>query len=183
MNLSYTSNHQNGQIIDCHRSCHSPRLRDKAYTKSDIGFRDHFAFLTPKRAVPTAYRPFPGIINTIHRSGTATFPAGRKLSHPRICEEGSSSDDPFTSSLRLNEYGQIPSVPLLVPLVYVTSETRVVDTGYQNFWVAVEIMASLDQAASDSRTSSEAITSGIQKPSNFREKGKTSRRCQNREAY
>lgn len=169
-------------MIDCLRSRHSPRLRDKAYTKSEIGFRDHFAFLTPKRAVPTAYRPFPGLVNTLHRCGAANFFAERKLSQPRICEEESSVHDPFTTSLRLNEHGQTPSAPLLVPLVYVTPEMRVVDTGYQNFWVAVEITAHTGRPASDYRNSPQAITSGFQKPLNFGDEGKTSRRCRTRAA-
>lgn len=176
VNLSYNSNHRNGHMIDCLRSRHSPRLRDKAYTKSEVGFRDHFAFLTPKRAVPTAYRPFPGLINTIHRCGTANFFAESKLSQPRICEE-SWVDDPFATSLRLKEHGQTPSAPLLVPLVCITPETRVVDTGYQNFWVAVEVTAHTCQSTSEYRNSSEATTSGIQEASHSGEQGKTSRTC------
>lgn len=183
VHLSNNSNHRNGHMIDCLRSRHSPRLRDKAHTKSEIGFRDHFAFLTPKRAVPTAYRPFPGLINTIHRCGTANFFAESKLSQRRICEEEPSVDDPFTTSVRLQERGQTPSAPLLVPLVYVTPETRVVDTGYQRFWVAVEVTAHTGQSASDYRNSSEAIKPGIRKSSHFGEQGKTSRRRKIRAAY
>lgn len=176
MNMSRDPSHRNGHIIDCFRSRHCPKLRDKAYTKSELGFRDHFAFLTPKRAVPTAYRPFTGLINTLHGSGTANFFAERKISQPIICEEQSSPDDPFMSSMRRNEHGQTPSMPLLVPVVFITPETRVVDTGYQNLWVAVEVTAYTGQPASDDRSSSEAVTSHSQKPSHYGEQCKTNRR-------
>lgn len=182
VNLSRDPGQRYGHIIDCFRSRHSPRFRDKAYTKSEVGFRDHFAFLTPKRAVPTAYRPFPGLINTLHGSGTANFFAERKLSQPMICEEESSPDDPFMSSWRRNEHHQTASVPLLVPFVNFTPETRVVDTGYQNLWVAVEVTTHTGQPASDYRNSSEARTSRLQRSSHYGEQGKMSRRRQNQAA-
>lgn len=88
-----------------------------------MGFRDQFAFLSPRNGVSPPYRPFPGLLgDIIHRSRT---------SHTLSCGE---SDDPFSSQ---------PSSPLSIaaPEVVVTPDTRVVDHGYHNFWVAVEITA------------------------------------------
>ncbi|KAL1861325.1 hypothetical protein Daus18300_009001 [Diaporthe australafricana] len=109
-------------------SCSSrrlPKLRGKGLAKSAVGFRDQFPCLSPRSGVSPPYRPFPGLLgDIIQRSRTSnTLPS-------------SDSDDPFSSPLSKKE----PSTPSLVtPEVVVTADTRVVDHGYHNFWVAVEI--------------------------------------------
>lgn len=111
-------------------SCSSrglPKLRGKGLAKSAVGFRDQFAFLSPRNGVSPPYRPFPGLLgDIIQRSRTShTLPCG-------------DLDDPFSSQPSDDE----PStLSIVAPDVVVTPDTRVVDHGYHNFWVAVEITA------------------------------------------
>lgn len=111
-------------------SCSSrglPKLRGKGLTKSAVGFRDQFAFLSPRNGVSPPYRPFPGLLgDIIQRSRT---------SHTLPCSD---LDDPFSSQPSDDE----PStLSIVAPDVVVTPDTRVVDHSYHNFWVAVEITA------------------------------------------
>ncbi|KAI3397759.1 hypothetical protein diail_10412 [Diaporthe ilicicola] len=111
-------------------SCSSrrlPKLRGKGLAKSAVGFRDQFCFLSPRNGVSPPYRPFPGLLgDIIQRSRTShTLPS-------------SDSDDPFSTRLSKEEPD---TLPIVTPEVTVTADTRVVDHGYHNFWVAVEITA------------------------------------------
>lgn len=158
--------HQIRHTVDCFRSRNSPRsprLSDKASTKSDVGFGDRFAFLKSKQAVPTAYRPFPGLIDIIPRSGTANSFAAREHSPLLLCDEYDPNES-FTSSVHLDGYNSRQNA-LLVPLICVTPNTRVIDTGYHNFWVALEVTAVLQRPENEHRSSSEGITSQSQKAS------------------
>lgn len=158
--------------MDSVQSRHIPRLRGKACTKSDIGFRDQFAFLTSKRSVPTAYRPFPGLIDIIQRSTTANSFENTVPSPMVMCNEYEHVDDPFTSPLPRHGSDYTPSA-LLVPLVCVTPDTRVIDTGCHNVWVAVEIMADLCRPENEHRGSSEGIIPRSQKSSRSAELGES----------
>lgn len=111
-------------------SCSSrrlPKLRGKGLAKSAVGFRDQFTFLSPRNGVSPPYRPFPGLVgDIIQRSRTShTVPCG-------------DSDDPFSSQPSDDETS---THSLVAPEVVVTPDTRVLDYGYHNFWVAVEIAA------------------------------------------
>lgn len=111
-------------------SCSSrrlPKLRGKGLAKSAVGFRDQFSCLSPRNGVSPPYRPFPGLLgDIIQRSRTShTLPS-------------SDSDDPFSSQPSDEEPG---TLSIVTPKVAVTADTRVVDHGYHNFWVAVEITA------------------------------------------
>ncbi|KAK2613635.1 hypothetical protein N8I77_000535 [Diaporthe amygdali] len=116
-------------------SCSSrrlPKLRGKGHAKSAVGFRDQFAFLSPHNGVSPPYRPFPGLLCDIIQKS--------KTSHTLPC---SNSDDPF---LQLSDgESDIPSSSIIAPEVTVTPDTRVVDYGYHNFWVAVEVTATSGQ--------------------------------------
>ncbi|KAJ4389975.1 hypothetical protein N0V93_007448 [Gnomoniopsis smithogilvyi] len=158
LNSRHKSNIRDCRINESVRSRHSPRLRGKAFTKSDVGFRDQFAFLTSRRTMPTAYRPFPGLINFIHGPGTTKDSVERQLSPSTPCAESEAFVDPFTSSLRFNDHGSPPIIPILVPIVCVTPDARVIDTGYHNFWVAVEVTADLHRPGEESRDRLETIT-------------------------
>lgn len=111
-------------------SCSSrglPKLRGKGLAKSAVGFRDQFAFLSPRNGVSPPYRPFPGLLGDIMQRS--------RTSHTLPCGD---SDDPFSSQPAVDE----PStLSLVMPDVKVTPDTRVVDHGNHNFWVAVEITA------------------------------------------
>lgn len=58
------------------------------------------------------------------------------------CEEEDASDDPFASSLRRGGH-ESASSGILVPTICVTPDTRIIDSGYHNFWVAVEVTTDL----------------------------------------
>lgn len=162
--LPFDSSHYNHNILDEHtngslRSRHSPRLRDKAYTKSDVAFRDRFAFLASKRTVPTSYRPFPGPANFVHGSGLTKLSAERELLSLIPCGESDASDDPFTSPTWPDSQA---CSQILAPIVCVTPDTRVIDMGCHNLWVAVEVAAILHRPEDEDRNSLENITRQLQ---------------------
>lgn len=176
LGLCYSPNSRDGHTVDSFRSRHSPRLRGRAYTKSDVGFRDQFAFLTSKRTVPAVYRPFPGFMSIIQRSGTADSFPYREPSALPPCDHYRASDDPFTSPIPLEDYDLTPSASLLVPIVRVTPDKRVIDTGYHNFWVAVQVTADLYQSGNLDGDSPDNNTPRSQKSSRSAEIGEI---CQN----
>jgi hypothetical protein len=112
-------------------SCSSrglPELRGKGLAKSAVGFRDQFAFLNARNRVSPSYRPFPGLLGDImQRSRTShAVPSG-------------DSNDLFSPQPSGGEAR--PPHSIVMPDVKVTPDTRVVDHGIYNFWVAVEITA------------------------------------------
>ncbi|KAF3767590.1 hypothetical protein M406DRAFT_328662 [Cryphonectria parasitica EP155] len=128
--------------MDSFRPRHSPKLRGRGLVRSAAGFRDQFSILNSQQAISTAHCPFPGLIDIIQRSKTANSLSCREPSPLALCNDGEVSDDPFTTPTRHTDY-DIELGTLLVPDVRITPETRVVDTGYQSFWIAVEISARL----------------------------------------
>lgn len=158
LSLNALSNQTNrdSHAMDPFRSHNSPRMRDKAYTKSEAGFRDQFAFMKSNQAIPSAYRPFPGLIPMLQRSRTGDgFVNGERS--PMPCGEDDASDDSFTSSPRHDEHGRMHS-RILVPSICVTPDTRVVHSGYHNFWVAVEVTAELHRPDHDNKSAFEGTT-------------------------
>lgn len=91
-------------------------------------------------------------------SGSVNSTAERELSPITQRGEYEASDDPFTSSVGWGDHGLTEIAPLLVPFVCVTPETRVIDMGYHNFWVAVEITASLHRPSDERMNPFESIT-------------------------
>lgn len=126
-NQYYNVDPGDSQSIGSCSSRRLPKLRGKGLAKSAVGFRDQFAFLSPRNGVSPPYRPFPGLLgDIIQRSRTShTLPYG-------------DSDDPFCSQPSDDEPG---TSSIVTPEVAVTPDTRVVDHGCYNFWVAVEITA------------------------------------------
>lgn len=127
-------------------------MRGKAFARSAVGFRDQFALLNAQRAIPGAYRPFPGLMDIIQRSQTANGFSQRAPSPLELYKDETALHDPFTSSLHQSDCELTPD-GLLLPDVCVTPDTRVVDSGYYNFWVAVEVLARLHRPQNDQKDS------------------------------
>lgn len=146
-------------------------MRDKANTKSEVGFREQFGFMNSNQPVATAYRPFPGLFNMLQqsRTGESFVSSGPSPSMP--CDSDDVPDDPFTSPLRYDDGDLMPN-GFLVPTVCVTPDTRIIDCGYHNFWVAVEVMADLLQPDPRQQSPCEDATSRSRQSSRLAEHGK-----------
>lgn len=97
VNLRYSPANRDSHDMDFFRSRDSPKLRNKAYTKSEAGFRDQFTFMNSNQAIPSKYRPFPGFQNMIQRSMTSGGSVPGEASPSIPCDENNAPDDPFTS--------------------------------------------------------------------------------------
>lgn len=127
--------------MDSSRSRYSPRLRGKIFARSAVGFRDQFALLEAPHPITSACRQLGG-------SARGRFLAS-KIANEAIDRR------PSTNTRDDHQlWGNVGSVPsplqdqfdtsshlLLVPDICVTPETRVVGSGYHNFWVAIEVAA------------------------------------------
>lgn len=154
---------RNTYAMDSFRSCHSPRLREKPSVKSAVGFREQ-STLMGSQIIPGAPRPFPGLIDIIQRSQTANGFGCRETSPLALCNDDAASDDPFTSSQNQSDY-DLTAGALLVPDVCITPDSRVIDNGCHDFWVAIEISGHLHRHWDDNREISAGVTPQSQEPS------------------
>lgn len=133
---------------DPSQSRSSPELKGKVPAKSTRGMREHFALANSFQPMYGAYRQFPGLLDLIQqRSQTASISASRENS-PLTCTDETASDDPFTAPPQLRQHEAKSSV-ILVPDISFNPDLRVLDVGFHNFWVAIELSARLHQAGSE----------------------------------
>lgn len=170
-NLQYGYITRDAHATDSLRSRHSPRLRGKAFAKSAVGFTDQFAFLNSQQTNSSPYRPFPGLVDIIQqRSQTANAFACREPSPLTLCTDETRTNDPFSLSPHQDRCGSVPAA-LLVPDIMFVPDARVLDSGYHNFWVAIEVSARLHRPEHGRRDSSQCMTPESQRSSRSVELG------------
>lgn len=123
------------------RSRCSPRLRGNTFARSAVGFRDQLALLeTPHRITSICRQPYGSSRDRSHMSRIVNNAPVQLFSPLPMEDTQARSNRASTYSPRQYECdSRLPA--LLVPDLCVTTEMRVVGSGYHNFWVAIEVMA------------------------------------------
>lgn len=139
--LQYIATEREPKFMESSRSCNSPRLRGKTFARSAVGFRDQFTFLETPYTVLNAYRQLPGSSrDPFHTSRIANNVSRRTLS-PLLLEFDNCRGNEASIPLSAQDACDSSLHALLVPDICVTPETRVIGSGYHNFWVATEVIA------------------------------------------
>lgn len=171
-NLRYGHVARDAHAVDSFQSRHSSEMRGKELAKSTIGLRDPFAFWNSQQAKYTGPRPFPRVMEIGQRSHTSNSFLRREPSPPTLRAHETASHDPFGPSPHQEQH-DLTSSALVVPNVRFVPDARVVDSGYHNFWVAIEVSAYLNRPGLHNRTDfSQSVTPSPESSTRSSEVGK-----------
>lgn len=135
---------RNAHAVSSFQSRNPTRPREEEFKNSTVGLRDPFAFWNSQQAKHNGPRPFPRAMEIGQRSHTADSFPHREPSLLTLRTHETASDDPhFPSNYQKQRY--LEPGALVVPSVRFVPDARVVDSGYHNFWVAIEVSARLNR--------------------------------------
>lgn len=129
------------QFMASSRSRYSPQLRGKTFARSAVSFRDQFELMEAPHTITSASRQIPGSARDHFHTSRIANNVSRRRSSPVLQERSTGHNNESTISSPRQEERDPSLHALLVPDICVTPETRVVDSGYHNFWVAIEVVA------------------------------------------
>lgn len=157
-NLRHGHVARDAHAVESFQSRHSPEMRGKELTTPTVGLRDPFAFWNSQQAKKNGPHPFPRVMEIGQRSHTSNSFQRHEPSPLTLRAHETASDDPFGPSFH-HKQRDLTSSALVVPNVRFVPDARVVDSGYHNFWVAIEVSAYLNRPGLHGRTdSSQSVT-------------------------